>query len=118
MQNVNAYKNGYIDFCRQMPPSLKTVMSFRKRIFRSFLQKYCFFQKTCFIIKKNRYLIRDKKGCINFLPQKLPFHKKWSNGAPEQFFAVSSENTASSKKIISYKNIWHLIFDRKGYIHF
>ncbi len=38
-------------------------------------------------------------GYINFLPKKSPFPKKWSNASPEQFFAVSSENTAFSKKI-------------------
>ncbi len=38
--------------------------------------------------------------------------------APEQFFAVSLENTAFSEKIIKYENIYHLIFDKKGFIHF
>ncbi len=42
--------------------------------------------------------MRDKKGHINFLPKKSPFPKKWSNAQPEQFYAVSSENTAFSKK--------------------
>ncbi len=27
IQNLISYKKGYIDFCRQMPPSLKMVMS-------------------------------------------------------------------------------------------
>ncbi len=59
-----------------------------------------------------------KKDYINFLPKKSLFPKKWSNTPPEQFFAVFSENTAVYEKIILYESIWHLIFDKKGYIRF
>ncbi len=51
IQNLNAYKNNVINFCRQTPPSLKMVMSTHKWAFRIFIGKYCFFQKTCFIIQ-------------------------------------------------------------------
>ncbi len=51
IQNVDVYKKGYMDFCRQTPPPLKTVMFSHKWSSRSFLQKYRFFRKTCFIIK-------------------------------------------------------------------
>ncbi len=44
--------------------------------------------------------MRDKKEYINFLPKKPPFSEKWSDALPEQFFAVSSENTAVYEKII------------------
>ncbi len=40
---------------------------------------------------------------INFLPKKRPFPKKWSYAPLEQFFAVSSENTAFFEKIILLK---------------
>ncbi len=59
-----------------------------------------------------------KKVILIFLPKKILFHKKWSNVPSEQFFAVTSENTAFSKKNIQHKNIQHLIFDKEGYIHF
>ncbi len=91
IQNVDAYKKGYIDFCHQMPPPLKTVVSFHKCVFRSFLQKYCFFRKTSFIIKHELPNSGLKKVISIFLPKKLLFPKKWSNGPPEQFFAVFSE---------------------------
>ncbi len=42
----------------------------------------------------------------------------WSNVPPEQIFAVSSENTAFYEKIVEGENAGHLIFDKKGYIHF
>ncbi len=34
------------------------------------------------------------------------------------FFADFSENTALYTKIVPHENIWHLICDKKGYIHF
>ncbi len=46
-----------------------------------------------------------KKGCINVLPKKPPFPKKWSNASSEQLFAVFSENTAFLEKIIEHVNI-------------
>ncbi len=59
-----------------------------------------------------------KKGYINSSPKKPLFPKKRSKAPPEQFFAVSSKNSAFSKKIIRHENIYHLIFDKKGYIRF
>ncbi len=46
------------------------------------------------------YPIPNKKGYINFWRKTSPFPKKQSNAPPEQFFAVSSENTAVNEKII------------------
>ncbi len=43
MQNLISYKKSYIDFCRQAPLPLKTVVSSHKWFFQVFFQKYCFF---------------------------------------------------------------------------
>ncbi len=51
IQNLNVYKKCYINFGRQTPPPLKTVMFLHKWVFCSFLRKYYFFEKICFIIK-------------------------------------------------------------------
>ncbi len=51
IQNVNAYKKGYVDFCRQMLYSPQNHMSSHKWFFTFFLRKYCSFQKICLIIK-------------------------------------------------------------------
>ncbi len=53
------------------------------------------------------------------MPLKHSFPEKWSNVSPERFFTVSSENTAFFEKIVKYKNFWHVIFHKKGFIiHF
>ncbi len=52
---------------------------------------------------------------VNFVPKTSPLNKRWSNVLPEHFFAVFSENTAVCEKIIEHENIYHLIFDKKGY---
>ncbi len=85
---MDAYKKGYIDFCRQTSPLFKTAVSSHKWFFPIFSKNTAFFEKL------------DEKGYINFLPKKPPFPKKWSNAPTEQFFAVSSENTAFSEKLI------------------
>ncbi len=95
----------YIDFCRQTPSPLKTDMPSLKWVFRSFLQNYYYFSKNLFRNKTSVTSFVIKKGYINFSPKKLPFHKKWQNVPPEQFFIVSSENTAFSAKIIKHENI-------------
>ncbi len=45
IQNLNAYKIGSINFCRQRPPPLKTVISFNKRGFAVFSKNIVFFEK-------------------------------------------------------------------------
>ncbi len=43
--------------------------------------------------------------------------KKWSNVPPKQFFTIFFENTFF-EKIVKYKDIQHLICDKKSYIRF
>ncbi len=59
-----------------------------------------------------------KKSYVNFWGKTLPFHQKWSNVSPKQFFTIFSENTFF-EKTVECKNIRCLIWDnKKGYIHF
>ncbi len=55
IQKVYAGQAGYtlilLIFVARCPPPLKTTMHSHKWVLRSFLQKYCFFRKTCSIIK-------------------------------------------------------------------
>ncbi len=43
IQNPISYKKGYIDFCRQTPPSPQNDLVLSRMVFRSFFKKYCFF---------------------------------------------------------------------------
>ncbi len=97
IQSLISYKKGYIDFCRQTPPSPQNGHVHLQMVFHSFFRKYCFSWKTCLIIKDTT---PDKKNYINFLRMTSPFPKKWSNAPLEQFFAVSSEKTAFSKHVV------------------
>ncbi len=59
-----------------------------------------------------------KKDYINFFFVRSPFSLKNGQMRPQQFFAVSSENTAFFKKIVSHENTCLLIYDKKGYVNF
>ncbi len=48
IQNVDAYKQGYIDFCRQTPPPLRTVVFSHKWVFRSFSKNTASFEKLVY----------------------------------------------------------------------
>ncbi len=95
MWNLNAWKKVILIFVARRSPYPQNGHVLPQIGFCSFLQKYCFFQKNCFVI-----IIRDEKGYINFLSKKPSFSEKWSNVPPKLFFAVSSENTVFSEKII------------------
>ncbi len=47
-----------------------------------------------------------------------PLPKKLSNEPPKPFFTVLSENTAFFEKLNEWKDIQHLIWDKKDYIQF
>ncbi len=67
IQKLIFYKKGYIDFCGQMAPSLKTVSSPMQMVFLFFFfcfRKYRFFRKTC---------LKIRKGYLNFLCKTPPF---------------------------------------------
>ncbi len=53
IQNVDAYKKGYIDFCRQMPPSPQNDHVFQQMGFSQFSSKILLFLKNLFDNKRS-----------------------------------------------------------------
>ncbi len=51
IRNLDAYKKGYIDFCRQTHPPPRNGIFSRKWFFAFFSENAAFFQKTRFILK-------------------------------------------------------------------
>ncbi len=81
-------------------PSPQNSHVSNKWVFRSSLQKCCFFSKNLFYNKIFVSSFVMKKVILTFcLRSSLPL-KKWSNASPEQFFAVSAENTPFPEKSI------------------
>ncbi len=88
-------------FCCRIPRSPQTGYVLPQMVFRRFFRKYCFFWKTCVIIKY-LVLIPDKKGFINFLC-KTPLSLKNGQMSPKQFFVVSRKYYFFQKKLFNMK---------------
>ncbi len=68
-------KKGCVDFCCQTPPIPQNGYVLSQVVFRIFPQKYCFFRKTCFIIKYRVLILWQKRyiqtNCLDSQTQSL-----------------------------------------------